>query len=137
MDLILILCNNFQFPSSLCILCFIENLEIIIFVHKIPKQQEMKILVLLNFFVIFHQSCESANVFLERLDYLLNFCIKHEDNITPGVLLGVSIAKGQLENIPHGKEDGFLVNLIRKCSYLEKRIEVFKKFPTKFNEIGE
>ena len=97
----------------------------------------MKILVLLNFLLIFHRSCESANVFLERLDYLLNFCVKHEDSITPGVLLGVSIAKGQLENIPHRKEDRFLVSLIRKCSYLEKRIEVYKKFPTKFNEIGE
>lgn len=114
-----------------------KNLEKILFIHKNPKQQEMKTVVLLNFFLIFHHSCESANVFLERLDYLLNFCFKHEDNITPGVLLGFSIAKGQLENIHYGKEDGFLVSLIRKCSYLEKRIEVYKKFPTKFNEIGE
>lgn len=116
---------------------YFRNLVKILFIHKILKQQEMKIFVLLNIFLIFHHSCESANVFLERLDYLLNFCIKHEENVTPGVLLGVSIAKGQLENIPHGKKDGFVVSLIKKCSYLEKRIEVYKKFPTKFNEIGE
>lgn len=97
----------------------------------------MKIVVLLNFFLIFHRGCESANVFLERLDNLLNFCTEHEENLTPGVLLGVSIAKGQLENIPYGKEDDLLLSLISKCSYLEKRIKVFNHFPTKFNEIGE
>lgn len=97
----------------------------------------MKIVVLLTFFLIFHRGCESANVFLERLDNLLNFCIKHEENLTPGVLLGVSIAKGQLENIPYGKKDDLLLSLNTKCSYLEKRIKVFDNFPTKFNEIGE
>lgn len=98
----------------------------------------MKIVVLLNFILIFHYNCESANVFLEKLDNLLNFCIKNEDKITPpGVLLGISIAKGQLENIPHGRGDNLLVNLIKKCSYLEKKIEMYQMFPTKFNKIGE
>lgn len=75
----------------------------------------------------------SENMFLIKLESLLDYCLRNNENFDYGALLGISIAKQQLLSEPNE----MYKNLIQKCDNLERKF--FQKTHENFvrsNEIG-
>lgn len=76
--------------------------------------------------VVFGSKAEHfKNVFFDRLELLMDFCIARPETVDSGTMLGVLFAKGRLESHPEKQN---VVQLIRKCATLEKN---FMKQPEK------
>lgn len=78
-------------------------------------------------------SCaRSGSLILERLDLLLDY--GNSLSIDPNFLLGVAIAKGQLENL---KPDQEIKKILGKIENLEETVNFFENPGNKVNENGE
>lgn len=76
--------------------------------------------------VIFGSEAEHfKNVFFDRLELLLDYCIGHPQTVDSGTMLGVLFAKGRLEWHPERQN---VVQLIRKSGAVERS---FLKQPQK------
>lgn len=72
------------------------------------------------------------NVFFDRLELLMDFCIAHPETVDSGTMLGVLFAKGRLESHPERQN---VVQLMRKSVALEKSFMKQAQKPTIPNKI--
>ena len=68
-------------------------------------------------------SSSDSNVFLTRLNLLLNYCINNYDDLKPELLLGVSIANGNLKRMYRVKFNKYFVGIITEFSNSVENIE--------------
>lgn len=87
-------------------------------------------------FILVLASVKSENVFYEKLDKLLNYCIEHEDDLDNGNLLGISIAKKILIKTDI-RRNRMTEKLFKKIGELEDSLMKNKKFPLDFTDEGE
>lgn len=77
----------------------------------------------------------AENIFFQRLDNLLNYCLHNPQTFDSGNLLGISFAKGQLLSLKKSRK---IENLILKMNKLENQFFIYhgNSTPT-INQIGK
>lgn len=96
-------------------------------------------MAVLKFVLIFYllKFSLSKNIFLERLNLLLDYCLIHEVKADSSLLLGSAFAKSQLAGLKGENGKGDLEGLMRKCDELEKRFVQSALFDDESNGISE
>lgn len=90
-------------------------------------------LKLLTIFAIIHVSSCSGNVFLDRLNILLEHCLSHQD-FDSGAILGIFFAKSLLKRFEHFPG---IDKLLEKCAELENRFLSDQESYFKAHDIGK
>lgn len=87
-------------------------------------------------FLLVLASVNSKNIFYEKLDELLNYCIRHLNELDAGNLLGVAIARNILSKTDSSNR--MARELFKKCSELEdKLLENRRKISLELTDQGE
>lgn len=94
---------------------------------------DVSIMKLKTFFVVFAFLNLSfcGNIFYEKLNKLLDYCLKYQDTVNAGTLLGIFFAKGQILSVKDEPENAILIN---KCEKLQNYKEIAE---SNLNEIGD
>lgn len=71
-----------------------------------------------------------GNIFYEKLNQLLDYCLTNRETVDAGTLLGIAFAKGQLLGPSNER-------LIKKCEKLQNKFVGEENVKLTFTEIGE
>ena len=95
----------------------------------------MKMLKFLVIFMVFKLNFGYQNVFYERLNKLLDYCLSHPESVDHGTILGVIFAKHELQWTLEKTQE--LDEFLLKCETLEKNFLIKNRIPNTAEGIGE
>lgn len=77
----------------------------------------------------------SENIFMQRLNKLLDYCVMHEENVDSSILIGSAFAKGQLLSLTNDNQESGIAALLHKFVQIERRFMESKIFSSESKRI--